>query len=206
MAHGHELMRQPADEMEITVCLFTGIIGTQSTLLQLLDGFLPLLISFLYHHQPGQFDNGGIFGRVILGIYPPVIITNAHYCQPTDNGILIFVVLQWVVQQCNAQPQYLSLDPAHEFNLFIGFFVLNGLVLLPLLEFLYNGSHCLDPNLLPACQLVCWSLLNILILCSQYITQHLLPYSGITLNGGDIHPTVQWPLGLDICFFAVGLK
>ena len=94
MAHGHELMRQPADEMEITVCLFTGIIGTQSTLLQLLDGFLLLLISFLYHYQLGQFDNSGIFGHVILGIYPLVIITNVYYYQPTNNGILIFVVLQ----------------------------------------------------------------------------------------------------------------
>jgi hypothetical protein len=115
-----------------------------------------------------------------------------------------------MIQQCNAQLQYLLLNPAYELDLFVGFvifiYLIYGLVLFPLLEFLYNGLYVLYGNLLSACQLVCWLLVDIFILCSEYITQQLLLYSCITLDGGNVYPTVKWLLGLNICFFAICLK
>ena len=80
MAHGHELVGQLTYEMIITSCFLSGFLNGRSTLLQPPNGFLSSLITLLYHHQSGQFDNGRILGCVILGIQPTVVIAHAHYC------------------------------------------------------------------------------------------------------------------------------
>src|SRR5277367_5190436 len=80
MCHCHELVGQSTDEIKVAVCLLFSIFYTHHTLLQPLDGPLPLLICLLNYHQSSQFDDSRILWYVILYIQPSTIIPNAQNC------------------------------------------------------------------------------------------------------------------------------